>query len=181
MRKDKKQLTPKSQFLIFLIDAGYMLHRAQERGTLQAAFYPEYAKYKAQQSYRQLIYRLKRDHYITYEYKEAKQIIKLTAKGQLEALLVKSIDATSKQAWDGQWSLVSFDIPEAARTTRNKLRALLKQYGFKALQASLYISPTPISQEGLEYLQKSKLIKYIRIFRAESNTNTDDLKKMFKR
>lgn len=180
MYKDKKQLTPGSSLLLLLLDANYAIGRLRDRGRLSSALYPEYTAHYAKQNLNRLIQRLKQKGWITYEHPHGKRIMKLTRKGQLEALFKKSCSATASKTWDGKWTIVSFDIPETARNTRNKLRTLLYQYGFKALQASVYISPHPITKTGFEYLKLTKLIDYIRIFRATHDESTTDLNKLFK-
>lgn len=179
MKKDIKRITTGSKLLLLLLEAGYLFGRSQDLYSARKMLYSDYTKHKAEQNLRRLIYSLERKGWLAYEYKNAKKIIKLTSKGELKALLEKS-KAASPLPWDGKWTLVSFDIPEAARTTRNKLRQLLKQYGFKALQESLYVSPNAISDAGIEYLTKSKLIDFIRIFRAEQNKSTKDIQSLFR-
>ncbi len=180
MKKDTKQLTPKSQFLLFLLDMHSFVSSVQSRTSLYAALYPELREYRAQRNFNQLLYRFKQSGLISYEYKEAKRIIKLTSKGELEALLKVSQIQTKQVSWDGRWTIICFDIPEAARNIRAELRSLLKQYGCKPLQGSVYIHPSPLSEQALGYLKKTGLIDYIRIFRADETAGTSDLHKLFK-
>ena len=72
-----------------------------------------------------------------------------------------------------------FDIPEAAAPVRHKLRAILKSIGFIGLQASVYISPIPVSSTAISLLKKSGLMRYIRIARADFDDDKD-LRKLFK-
>ncbi|MDP2930571.1 MAG: PaaX family transcriptional regulator C-terminal domain-containing protein, partial [bacterium] len=53
--------------------------------------------------------------------------------------ILPGADYTKK--WDGNWYLVSFDIPEKLRGTRNILRAVLRRLGFGRVQKSVWISP----------------------------------------
>ena len=178
MEKDTKQLTTGSQLLMLLLDAKTLYAKSQSRGRLSTALYPEYVAYKAERNTQRQIQRLKQKGWIRYEYKNSKQIIKLTSKGQLEALLAKSMANTESRS-DQNWTLATFDIPEHARAIRKKLRLLLYAYGFRALQASAYVSPKAPSSAGLEYLKTSKLIKYIQIFRIEKTKETANLAKLF--
>lgn len=45
------------------------------------------------------------------------------------------------ERWDHHWHLVSFDIPEGHRRSRDQLRSVLKRLGFGMLHASLWLSP----------------------------------------
>ncbi len=179
MEKDIKQLTTGSQLLMLLLDAKTFYIKSHARGRLSTALYPEYVAYKAERNTQRQIQRLKQKGWIRYEYKNSKQIIKLTSKGQLEALLAKSITSTESPLGQN-WTLVTFDIPERARAIRKRLRLLLYAYGFKPLQASVYVSQKALSSAGIEYLKISKLIKYIQIFRIEKTKETSNLTKLFR-
>ena len=176
--KDKKQLTVGSKVLIALLKADYYYGRLSDRARFQGAFYPEYTKYKARSNLDSLLYKLEKRGKIRYTYSEGERIVKLTKKGQLEALLA-CMYIHADGPWDGRWRLVVFDIPERARGIRDRLRNLLVQVGFKPLQASVYISPYPLSREAAEYLDKSGLIRYIRILRVDRIDNAADLYRIF--
>ena len=57
--------------------------------------------------------------------------------------------------WDGRWRLVVFDIPERRKTTRNKLREMVRQFGFLRLQDSVWVHPYDC--EDLIVLMKADL------------------------
>lgn len=44
-------------------------------------------------------------------------------------------------AWNGQWSMVAFSIPESSRAIRGALRAQLRWLGFAPLYDGLWVSP----------------------------------------
>ena len=110
--------------------------------------------------------------------KKDQRFIKLTASGQLEALLVMA-KVPVKEKWDGKWRLLIFDIPEASRSKRKLFRSLLKANGFYRLQASVYISPYSLNRQAINYLQQCKLMEYIRILRIEELDNDVEIKKYF--
>ncbi|MBL8031360.1 MAG: CRISPR-associated endonuclease Cas2 [Candidatus Doudnabacteria bacterium] len=180
MHKDKEQLTTGSKALLFLLEAGHILKQVGDLGKMQRALYPEYAQYRAQQNFNQLLRRLIAKGWIKTECKLAQQVIKLTKKGQLEALLQKSFTTTQRFTSAGHWTLATFDIPEAARNIRTKLRKLLKTYGFYPIQASVYINPRPVTPEGIQYLKETKLIKYIRFFTVIQAAGNEDLERLLK-
>jgi DNA-binding transcriptional regulator PaaX len=102
----------------------------------------------------------------------------LTNAGQLELLLQRAAHPNIEK-WDGMWRLVIFDIPESSKEKRHLFRTLLKQNGFYMLQASVYVNPYPLNKEALAYLQKTGLIRFIRILRVDTMDNDSDLKKHF--
>ncbi len=179
MNRDKKKMTVTSQILLALLEAGGQIQKVRMLGKLSTALYPEYRKYIADRKLETTIQRLKKQGWIKFEYGEAKKVLALTGKGQLEALFEKSKLDADPQRWDGKWRLVIFDIPEHARGVRARLRSLLKGYGFVALQASVYVQPFALSSAGVEYLKASGLTRYIRFARVDSFDTDTDLRKQF--
>jgi CRISPR-associated endonuclease Cas2 len=125
------------------------------------------------------VYYLAQKGFIKYVDKNNERFVKLTQKGQLEALLAKARLPQARQKWDGKWRLIIFDIPEDSNTRRAFFRTLLKKNGFLQLQQSVYISPYPLNREALKYLQETRLTGYIRILKVEEIDNDVDLKKKF--
>ncbi len=125
------------------------------------------------------LFNLKNSGVVSIYEKNNQRFIKLTKKGELKVLLQKT-QINKKQKWDGKWRLIIFDIPEGSRKLRNLLRRLLKQAGFKKLQASVFVSPYPLNQEGIEYLKQTKLTEFIRILRVDGIDSNKDLRKKFK-
>ena len=107
------------------------------------------------------------------------EFVKLTKKGQLQALLMKA--RTQKpQKWDGKWRLIIYDIPEDSRQHRHLFRTLLKQNGFYKLQQSVFVSPFALNRDAVLYLRQTVLDKCIRIARIDELDSDKDLKKYFK-
>jgi CRISPR-associated endonuclease Cas2 len=49
--------------------------------------------------------------------------------------------STQRETWDGQWRIITYDFPESERSTRNALRYVLQNAGFKQIQKSVWVSP----------------------------------------
>ena len=126
-----------------------------------------------------MAYYLAKKGLIKYVDKNNQNFIKLTKKGQLEALLAKARMPEKPSKWDGKWRIIIFDIPEESTDKRDFFRALLKKNGFKLLQASVYVNPYPLNRDAIKYLQTSKLMDYIRILKVEEMDNDKDLRKKF--
>ncbi len=60
--------------------------------------------------------------------------------------------------------IISFDIPEKYRRSRNHLRELLKCIDFKLVHKSTWFGKTKIPEELLKKLEKMEILKYIKIF-----------------
>ncbi len=69
--------------------------------------------------------------------------------------------------WDGRWYLVSFDIPETQKTSRNLLRKKLLILGLGKLQRSLWISPYEHTKEVRKIVNHYHLEKYVELFRSQ--------------
>ena len=130
-------------------------------------------------AYRQAVRNLERRGAVSVISKNGQKFLELTKTGQLETLFVKS-RLRFPPKWDGKWRLIMFDIPEDCRNKRNQLRNLLRQNNFFKLQASVFINPYPLNAEALLYLQKARLMNYIRILRVDGLDNDKDLRKRFK-
>jgi len=63
--------------------------------------------------------------------------------------------AKQKRRWDKQYRLVMFDILQRRRSTRDRLRLLMNEFGFLRLQDSVWV--TPYDCEDLIALVKAEL------------------------
>lgn len=128
--------------------------------------------------YRMVIY-LEEKGLIKYVDKNNERFVRLTKKGQLEALLAKAKIPQNNVLWDKKWRVIIFDIPEESEDKRIFFRTLLKKNNFQMLQHSVYISPFPLNREAIEYLNETHLIEYIRILKVEELDNDSELRKKF--
>ena len=65
------------------------------------------------------------------------------------------------QKWDGRFRLVTYDIPSDEANSRQRVRQILKNLGFKLLQQSVWISPFQVKAELEEFLEKADLSEYV--------------------
>ena len=73
------------------------------------------------------------------EHKEARY--SLTEQGAAALVLTDFRTLRRAREWDGRWHLVTFDIPERLRYSRDALRKQLLFLGYGMLQSSVMISP----------------------------------------
>ena len=82
--------------------------------------------------------------------------------------------------WDRKWRIVIFDIPEYLKSTRDIMRARLKQIGMIELQKSVFVHPYPCEKE-IEFLTEFYEVKpHVRLIIAESIDSEFHLKTKFK-
>lgn len=180
MYKDSGKPTKTSQVILQVLAMGSLVESALLFGRMRRHLYPEYAKYQANQRMEKIINRLGKQGWLSVEYREAKRIIRLTKRGELEALFQKAKLSGRVDQWDGKWRMIVFDIPENARAIRDQLRGLLKKFGFRALQASVYVYPFPLNAGAVEFLKGSGLMRYIRVVKVEAFDDDSDLRRLFR-
>ncbi len=175
----KKKLTLSSHILVLLLSFGNTL----------SVFFPTPSEFRRRAywgkyfdgypQFKKTLYYLYEKGYIKWEDKENKRFIKLTNKGELEALLQKARCSTKPKHWDGKWRLIIYDFPEESKLKRHQFRYLLKQNDFYKLQQSVFVSPYPLNREAIQYLQDTHLNEFIRIMKVEEIDDDKDLKKHF--
>lgn len=173
MIRDKEVLTKTTQVLLYLLTAKEIVAAGLSYPSMTKAFYPEYTAHYRNKQFDNMLRRLVKQGWLRTEYKEAKKIISLTSKGEIEAFFQKAKLRDTPKNWDGKWRLVMFDIPEAASAIRQKLRLALKSFGFKALQGSVYVYPYALSSNAITFLRKSGLLRYIRLARSDFEDDKD--------
>jgi phenylacetic acid degradation operon negative regulatory protein len=67
----------------------------------------------------------------------------------------------NKKKWDGNWYLVSYDIPENKRRYRDILRDNLKRLGLGEMHASLWISPFNFLREIEKIIKEYNLSSFV--------------------
>ncbi|MEK7101762.1 MAG: CRISPR-associated endonuclease Cas2 [Patescibacteria group bacterium] len=81
--------------------------------------------------------------YAVWIKREGAYCLRLTEKGHKALALEQSVLSLNspKRTWDGQWRIVTFDVPERRRGVRGRLRMMMKSVGFIRLQESVWVYP----------------------------------------
>ncbi|MDD9969117.1 MAG: hypothetical protein OXR73_22945 [Myxococcales bacterium] len=72
---------------------------------------------------------------------------------------------------EGDWTLLTFSLPESARSKRGALRARLRWEGFGMLQNGVWLSPA--SFDANELIEELSLHEQVRVFRTRPAPPTD--------
>lgn len=76
--------------------------------------------------------------------KHGKKFIEITEKGRQAYALERarfSAYTNINKKWDRRWRIVIFDIPEEQRGKRERVRRLMREFGFLRLQDSVWVFP----------------------------------------
>ncbi len=131
-----------------------------------------YSRYKERinkQNFSKLIYYLKRKNYITVKNLEGKKAVMITKKGINKALMsyFKKADTVLKKRADGKWIMIIFDIPRKYNKSRNLLRNVLQNLGYKLFLDSVWVTPYDVSEKTEQLLKFYSLDSYVKIFLIE--------------
>ena len=72
---------------------------------------------------------------------------------------------SSNQKDDNRNLMVMFDIPQPRKAEREWLRWHLKKFNFIMIQKSVWVGPSPLPKEFMDYLKKIKLKDLIKTFK----------------
>ncbi len=131
---------------------------------------PIFAKYKNQKSrikFNNLIYYLKTKGYIKVRRLENKKAIMITKEGLSKVLKASFKSGFAKKREDGKWVMLIFDIPQKYRKSRDLLRGVLSNLGYKMFQQSVWVNPCDVSDKTEKLLQFYSLEKFVKIFLVE--------------
>lgn len=113
------------------------------------------------------LYRLKRGGYIKVKNLEGKKAVMITRDGLEKAFKASFKIETKKKRKDSKWEMLIFDIPTNQRRSRNLLRSILQNLGYKMFQQSVWVTPYDVSDKTEKLLQYYALEKYVKLFLIE--------------
>lgn len=70
--------------------------------------------------------------------------------------------------------LLVFDIEEGRRRERDWFRIHLKKFYFVMIQKSVWVGPSPLPKDFVDYLKKIKLGENLKIFKLEKGYSTEN-------
>jgi len=115
---------------------------------------------------RKLVYKMKQQRLLNIQIKGNEVILELTEKGRLEAFK-RQILNTQDELPDGKVCLISFDIPEHIRKTRNTFRNFLKKVGFKAVHQSTWGNQLDLVKPMSSLVKYLGISKWVKVYLAE--------------
>lgn len=122
-------------------------------------FYGWVPKRYKKHNFSHLVWRNLKTGYIEKIIKDGFPYFRLTSQGQEKIQRDFPLLAIQSKTWDKKWRLVTFDIEEVSRLTREKFRDKLKELGFGMLQESVFISPYNIALDIAQFIENYGLEK----------------------
>lgn len=125
---------------------------------------------RERERYYSLLYKLKRDGLIINKQNKGRRLLALTQTGRfkMEQLQCRKRGEFPPYRYpktkEGEWIIVSFDIPELERRKRFWLRQALKNIGFRMVQKSVWIGKVRLPEYFLEDIHQLKLSRFVEIF-----------------
>jgi phenylacetic acid degradation operon negative regulatory protein len=101
--------------------------------------------------------------------KNARQEIhlyRLTEKGFAALCLEFPFFRFLKEAWDGRWRIISYEIPESKREIRDRLRREMQGWGLGPWHRSFWLTPHPIIENLRQLVSGKEEERYIQAFEA---------------
>ena len=124
---------------------------------------PVFGDYK-RNSINAALSRLKKKQYLTFQGSS----LKLTENGKRYIARRKARLQLFKSPFGKESSknlLVIFDIPEVRKAEREWFRFHLKKFDYMMIQRSIWVGPSPLPEEFLDYLKHIKLTDCIKTFK----------------
>jgi len=103
--------------------------------------------------------------------------IKLTAKGRklLDEIYLSEFKIAKSEKWDKKWRLVSYDIPEIYKKSRNIFRKVLENNNFYQIHKSLWVSPYDCKEEIAVFAKNLGLSEYVIVIATERLPNQREM------
>ncbi len=122
------------------------------------------------QSINNALYQLNKNGYVLKE----NDYISLLPKGRkyVENKKIRFITFTSPYKKESPKNLlVMFDIPEVKKAEREWFRFHLRQFNYEMIQKSVWVGPSPLPKDFLDYVNKIKLKECIKTFKLAKPYN----------
>lgn len=175
-KRRKIKLGDNQKEIIKCVGVGLFVIASIALPTLPMALQP-ILKMRGKEKFQRLLKELEKKRFIEFHGEK----IKLTAKGRkmLDEIQVSELNIQEPKEWDGFWHLVSYDIPEKYKKSRDFFRRILENNGFLRIQESLWVHPFPCEEEIAITIKKIDLFPYVITMKTEKLPNEKKIQRLF--
>lgn len=144
-------------------------------------YFSKLDKRRQQAEFKRLLYYMKQQGLIAMTSEDYEHGLLVTKKGtlRLRQAEFENLQIPAQIAWDKQWRIVFFDIPEHLRAGRRQLISKLKLLGFIQLQRSVWVHPFPCRNEIELIASTYNVQRYVSYIEASSIDNQIALENRF--
>jgi DNA-binding transcriptional regulator PaaX len=128
------------------------------------------AKKYSRQKFSKLVSYLKKKGYISIKNLHQTSGVMITKRGMAKVLMTEIYGGDRVKRKDGKWLMVMFDVPEKIKRSRNLLRSILQNLGYKKFQHSVWVTPYDVIEATEKALALHSLDQYTKIFVIEEIT-----------
>jgi phenylacetic acid degradation operon negative regulatory protein len=164
----RRKLRIQDRILLVMADIGDLLEELHDPGGWMKNYYQTlygWVPYRYKRSnYRAVVERMLRVGYIKKIIKNGEAFIGLTFKGKKKLVRDFPIVSLVGKKWNGIGTLVTFDVKEAEREKRDKLRPWLLALGAGQVQRSVYLFAFDLAFEVNAVVKNFGLEKEVKVF-----------------
>lgn len=127
------------------------------------------------------LHRLEKEKLVEIKDENNMQIVEITNKGRKRILkcALDELTIEKPKSWDGQWRLVSYDIPGKLKNVRELFNSYLRIWNFYPIHESVFLHAYPCVKE-VDFLREYLGIgKYVRIFKVSAIENDQQFRDFF--
>jgi DNA-binding transcriptional regulator PaaX len=110
--------------------------------------------------------------------RERKSKLELTREG-IKFFKTRASRPGKPMRWDGKWRLVSFDVPGGYSVVRDRIRALLGEFGFYRLHKSVWICPNSVAKDFWKWMVEEELDGYCKAMVVDIIEGDEELRRHF--
>lgn len=167
----KKLLRPKDILILTIAGIGDIFQEISDPMQIMAksyeAMYGFIPRRYTRQNFYQAVWRSVKTGDIEKVVKDNKAYLRLTTAGKDKMNRDFPLTGFSRK-WNKKWVILTFDIEEKSRKSRNILRNKLKNIGFGMLQQSVWITPLPIARDMTEFVGDNNFKEHVFILEVSS-------------
>lgn len=176
-----KQKYAKVGDVLKLVGAGLLLAGSVVAPNLPKAFAPffEEDEYEAWKRFnipylKRTLKRLEKQKLVELDEENGMQVVRITDNGRKKVLryALDELAVEKPKVWNGNWWLVSYDLPKEFRSQREVLRDYLRAWGFYPLHKSVFLHAYPCFRQVeflREYLGISENLRVFKVSQIEND------------
>lgn len=124
--------------------------------------------------------RLEKQRLVEIGEQQGMQVVKITQSGKRRILkfAIDELAVKKPTNWNGQWMIVSYDIPEHLKKLRRVFQEYLRAWGFYPLHESVFLHAYPCEDHIVFIREYLGISEYVRVFYV-SRIENDELFRQF--